>query len=148
MNYWIKGGLYVSIPSSLRQVGWLLLGNGGLFISMLTFPLPERNTISEWLSTLIFSPFSLLGAILAFIGGFLAFSVVVRTILMDILPSFPTRKLTGFTILKVIAIATSFLFLGSIQLIVALVGFVFSVAYGIMDLDFEKEQEPKGSDPY
>ncbi|MEB1806883.1 MAG: hypothetical protein LPK26_06235 [Bacillaceae bacterium] len=71
----------------------LIVGHVCISSSSGIFPSPFALTFSEWLGQLVFAPFSLLGAALLFVIGFMALAFVIKEIILGVVYPFLNKRL-------------------------------------------------------
>lgn len=112
----------------------LTVAYGGVLVSISFIPKPSPWSISSFIGEVLFSPLKLLVAILLFVIGFLAYSLFVRDVVRICNPryyhiSFKTTRL--FFVFIVILSWIHLLITGGM---LALLGLVLALWYGIMDM--------------
>ncbi|OLO42601.1 hypothetical protein BTR23_00890 [Alkalihalophilus pseudofirmus] len=117
-----------------RNLVLFIIGNACILFSARIFPSPKSLTFSEWLGELIFSPFSLLGAVLFFIVGFLTFAFLVKaTILHVIYPYRKKKMIYPSDSLLAIVIVVAFIIQIVLHPLTGVLTVIFATAYGIME---------------
>ncbi|WP_096200972.1 hypothetical protein [Bacillus sp. FJAT-45350] len=125
-----------------RNILFLMVGVLGVTIAMVSFPVPEKFTVSLIFAELVFGPFSLLGSVIAFIVGFLCFSVVIRKLTKAYYHKIKgNRQLKSYDKKITFLLLISFAILFFLQIWVALFALGLSLFYGIMDADLKKEKD-------
>lgn len=129
------GGFYVLKDVSIRS-GLLLAGYGGLLAAAVSFPHSHPWSVSLVLGQLIFSPIKLLVAAFMFSIGFLAYSLFVQDLCKILFLEKNGRPGESHVRLAFVLVAgVSLIHLFFHHWIVALLGGVFALFYGIMDVD-------------
>ncbi|WP_216829283.1 hypothetical protein [Alkalihalobacterium elongatum] len=123
MNNWI-----------VRKLLLIIVGNICISGSARTIPSPFSISFSEWLGELIFSPFSILGATILFILGFLALAFLVKGIILKVIVPY-LNKMPIYPGETVIAICTICSFILQIVLhpLIGFLGIILAITYGIME---------------
>ncbi|WP_209122557.1 hypothetical protein [Alkalihalobacillus sp. BA299] len=123
MNNWVS-----------RKVLLFIIGNVCIIISSRTFPSPKLLTFSEWLGELVFSPFSLLGAVILFIVGFMAFAFLVKATIIEVVyPYMKKRSINTSEVVVAIMMLVSFFFQVALHPLTGALAVIFAIAYGIME---------------
>ncbi|WP_078553239.1 hypothetical protein [Bacillus alkalicellulosilyticus] len=117
-----------------------LIGFVGIFSAAQMFPSPEYWSWGTFFGELLFAPLSLLGSVVLFILGFLAFAQLVQYMVEQHMYSINKRKAnnTGAFILL------CYLILWFLHPVASLLGCFLSFTYGIMDAKASKRKKVRG----
>ncbi|WP_227936156.1 hypothetical protein [Alkalihalobacillus deserti] len=127
MSYWVY-----------KRVLLLLIAYGGILFSVSMLPNPSPWSISSFIGEVLFSPLKLLIAVLLFVIGFLCYSLVVRDIVKIWSPRFYNLSLRTPRLLLAFTAILSWVHLLSKVGMLAWIGLVLALWYGIMDVNLEK----------
>ncbi|MBU8907206.1 hypothetical protein [Desertibacillus haloalkaliphilus] len=127
-----------------RKLLYLVLGFGGIYLSMDIFPMPAEMTSSHIIATLVFEPFQLLGAVICFIIGFLSFARLFQSSFEHLVHCYnsnhPLQPIELFALgMTLISFFVFFL----INVWVAILALITALFYGIMDADFNEKSDQK-----
>ncbi|WP_026673007.1 hypothetical protein [Alkalihalobacterium bogoriense] len=119
---------------SWKQYLLMIVGLLFAFVSIQLFPIPERWTFSYVIGELVFAPFHLLGSVLLFIFGFLAFAKVIQYVLEHSYPRWRyQRKMKAEECFFLMCLLGCFFLLIMTQWVVAIVTCGLALLYGILD---------------
>ncbi|MFV8828412.1 hypothetical protein [Alkalihalobacterium sp. APHAB7] len=112
----------------------LIVGHVCISSSSRVFPSPFNLTFSEWLGELVFSPFSLLGATLLFIVGFMALAFVIKGIILGVVfPLLNKGLVNPNECIIAIILFFSVIIQSVMHPITGVLAGMFATAYGIME---------------
>ncbi|MGO4888159.1 hypothetical protein ACJ2A9_10400 [Anaerobacillus sp. MEB173] len=124
-------------------LGWVFC----TYLSTVLFPTVDSFSLSNYLSALIFNPFNLLGAVVCFICGFLAFASLIKEFLEKViittgkhirLRQIYLHRSEKIVMLSIILCLCLLLF---IHVWVTLASLIMAMYYSIMDIKDKQEEQ-------